>query len=92
MIDVKRAEPDEKVKQKLMPDAAMRLAFLHANRVMHWDIKLDSFLVFSFESLSEREARRLLKFEKYRLAMTDMTLTKGTGTQTNLAPVEVRGR
>ena len=74
----KRPEQTEKIKAKLMLDAARGLAYLHANVVMHRDIKPDNVLVFALnEELTVNG--KLTDFGSNRnvhMLMTNVTFTK----------------
>ena len=83
----KREEPDELIKAKLMLDAAKGLAYLHANGILHRDIKPDNVLVFSLDEVLTVNGK-LTDFGSSRninLLMTNMTFTKGVGTPTYMA-------
>ena len=47
----KLAEPEDKVKAKVMLDAARCLTDLNSNRILHQDIKPDNVRVFSLEQV-----------------------------------------
>ena len=84
----RRAEPDEHVKAKLMLDPAKGLEYLHANGILHRDIKPDNVLVFSLDEVLDVNGK-LTDFGSSRnvnLLMTNMTFTKGVGTPVYMAP------
>ena len=85
---MKRAEPAEMIKVKLMLDAAKGLAYLHANGILHRDIKPDNVLVFSLGEVLDVNGK-LTDFGSSRnvnMLMTNMTFTKGVGTPVYMAP------
>ena len=85
---VKRPEPSEQIKAKLMLDAAKGLEYLHANGVLHRDIKPDNVLVFSLDEVLNVNGK-LTDFGSSRninMLMTNMTFTKGIGTPKYMAP------
>ena len=89
----KRGEPDDRVKAKLMLDAAMGLESLHGNWILHRDIKPDNVLVFSLDGVITVNGK-LTDFGSSRnvnVLMTNMTFTKGIGSPTYMAP-EVLGK
>ena len=76
---LKRPEPNEEVKLKLVLDAAKGLAYLHANGILHRDIKPDNVLVFSLDEELDVDGK-LTDFGSSRninILMTNMTFTKG---------------
>ena len=84
----KRDEPSERMKAKLMLDAAKGLAYLHENGILHRDIKPDNVLVFSLDKVIAVNGK-LTDFGSSRninLLMTNMTFTKGIGTPVYMAP------
>ena len=84
----KKNEPSERVKVKLMLDAAKGLAYLHENGVLHRDIKPDNVLVFALDSVIVVNGK-LTDFGSSRninMLMTNMTFTKGIGSPTYMAP------
>ena len=84
----KRNAPSDKIKAKLMLDSARGLAYLHANGILHRDIKPDNVLVFSLDEVLEVNGK-LTDFGSSRninLLMTNMTFTKGVGSPTYMAP------
>ena len=85
---VKRPEPSEQIKAKLMLDAAKGLEYLHANGVLHRDVKPDNVLVFSLDEELAVNGK-LTDFGSSRnvnMLMTNMTFTKGVGSPTYMAP------
>lgn len=84
----KRPEPEERVKVKVMLDAAKGLAYLHENGILHRDVKPDNVLVFSLDEEIDVNGK-LTDFGSSRninLLMTNMTFTKGIGSPTYMAP------
>ena len=84
----KRPEPDERIKTKVLLDAARGLAYLHSNGILHRDVKPDNVLVFSLDEVLTVNGK-LTDFGSSRninLLMTNMTFTKGIGTPTYMAP------
>ena len=84
----KRDEPSDKIKTKLMLDAAKGLAYLHGNGILHRDVKPDNVLVFSVDEVLNVNGK-LTDFGSSRninLLMTNMTFTKGVGSPTYMAP------
>ena len=84
----KRDEPFEEIKAKLMLDAAKRLAYLHANGILHRDIKPDNVLVFDLDEELAVNGK-LTDFGSSRninLLMTNMTFAKPFGTPVYMAP------
>ena len=84
----KRPEPSERIKVKVMLDAAKGLAYLHSNGILHRDIKPDNVLVFSLDEEFEVNWK-LTDFGSSRnvnMLMTNMTFTKGVGTPVYMAP------
>ena len=86
----KRPEPEERVKVKLMLDGAKGLEYLHANGVLHRDIKPDFVHVLVFSLAEELSVNgKLTDFGSSRninMLMTGMTFTKGVGSPTYKAP------
>ena len=79
LMDCIKKRPEQtEIKAKLMLDAARGLAYLHANGVMHRDIKPDNVLVFALnEELTVNG--KLTDFGSSRnvhMLMTNMTFTK----------------
>ena len=84
----KRPEPHEKIKTKVLLDAAKGLQYLHGNGILHRDIKPDNVLVFSLDEVIGVNGK-LTDFGSSRnvnLLMTNMTFTKGVGSPTFMAP------
>ena len=84
----KQAEPEERIKIKLVLDAAKGLEYLHSNGILHRDIKPDNVLVFSIDEVIGVNGK-LTDFGSSRnvnLLMTNMTFTKGIGSPTYMAP------
>ena len=80
---IKRSEPIEKAKTKLMLDTAKGLAYLHGNPVLHWDVKPDNVLVFSLDEELTVNGK-LMDFRSGQnvvLLMTNMTSSMGIGNQ-----------
>ena len=85
---VKRPEPSERIKVKLMLDGVRGLSYLHGNGVLHRDIKPDNVLVFSLDEVMTVNGK-LTDFWSSRninMLMTNMTFSKGVGTPTYMAP------
>ena len=77
----KRPEPENKIKAKVMLDAARGLAYLHTNGILHSDTKPDNAFVFLLEDVLVADGR-LKDFWSSRnvnMLMTNMTFTKGIG-------------
>ena len=72
----KRPEPENKIKAKVMLDAARGLAYLHANGILHRDIKPDNVLVFYLDDVLDINGK-LTVFVSSRnfMLMTNMTFT-----------------
>ena len=71
-----------------MRSAARGLEYLHANGVLHRDIKPDNVLVFSLDEVISVNGK-LTDFGSSRninMLMTNMTFTKGVGSPTYMAP------
>ena len=84
----KRDGPSDRVRAKLMLDAARGLAYLHANGILHRDIKPDNVLVFSLDEVLTVNGK-LTDFGSSRnvnMLMTNLTFTKGIGSPTYMAP------
>ena len=74
-------EPDEKIKAKVMLDAAKGLEYLHENGIPHRDIKQDNVLVFSLDEELEVNVK-LTDFGSSRdvnMLMTNMKFAKSVG-------------
>ena len=61
----KRPEPSDKIKTKVVLDAAKGLAYLHMNGILHRDIKPDNVLIFSLDEVLEVN-RKLTDFMSNR--------------------------
>ena len=62
------------------------MAYLHANRVLHRDLKPDNVLVFSLDEVLTVNGK-LTDFGSSRNTnMTNMTFTRGVGSPTYMAP------
>ena len=74
----KRADPDDRVNAKVMLDAAKGLEYLHANGVLHRDIKPDNVLVFSLNEVLDVNWKLtdLGSSRNVNMLMTNMTFTK----------------
>ena len=84
----KRSEPADRLKAKVMLDAAKGLAYLHGNGILHRDVKPDNVLVFSLDEELAVNGK-LTDFGSSRnvnMLMTNMTFTKGVGTPIYMAP------
>ncbi|ELP87586.1 serine/threonine protein kinase HT1, putative [Entamoeba invadens IP1] len=84
----KTNEIDEKIKLKMILDAAKGILYLHENGILHRDIKPDNILVISLD-LNDKVNAKLTDFGSSRnvnLLMTNMTFTKGIGTPVFMAP------
>ena len=84
----RRAEPEARIKAKVMVDAARGLAYLHANGILHRDVKPDNVLVFALDEELAVNGK-LTDFGSSRnvnMLMTNMTFTKGVGTPIYMAP------
>ena len=83
-----RAAPPKRITAKVLLDAARGLAYLHANGILHRDIKPDNVLVFSLDDIITVNGK-LTDFGSSRninAMMTNMTFTKGIGTPVYMAP------
>ena len=79
-----RSESDERIKTKIVFDAAKGLASLHENDALHWDIKPDNVPVISLDKIISVNGK-LTDFGSSRnvnMLMTNMTFTKGIGPPT----------
>ena len=86
----KRAEQplNEKMRLKMVLDAALGIDYLHQNGILHRDIKPDNFLIVSLEE-DIRANCKLTDFGSARntnALMTNLTFTKGIGTPAYMAP------
>ncbi|ELP90596.1 serine-threonine protein kinase, putative [Entamoeba invadens IP1] len=87
-IEKKKKELNEKMKLKIMYDAAKGIEYLHMNNTLHRDIKPDNILIFSEEE-NEIVNAKLTDFGSARaisLYKTALTLTKQIGTLAFMAP------
>ena len=83
----KRMQQDGDVKEKVMPDVAMGLAYLHFNGILHRDIKPDNLSVFSLDDVLSVNCK-LMDFGSSRninMLLTNMSSTKGHGSLINMA-------
>ena len=83
---------NNKMRVKLMADAAKGIKYLHENGILHRDIKPDNFLVITLEENVNVNAK-LTDFGSSRnvnMMMTNMTFTKGVGTPKYMAPEVLR--
>ncbi|ELP86086.1 protein serine/threonine kinase, putative [Entamoeba invadens IP1] len=84
----KRAQPSKAILNSFEYNVAKGIQYLHANDILHRDIKPDNILIFSIEKTSVINAK-LTDFGSSRninMLMTNMTFTKGIGTPTYMAP------
>ena len=79
----------DKMRIKILLDAARGIEYLHTNGILHRDIKPDNILVFDIEHNEGVVNGKLTDFGSARninLLMTNMTFSKGVGTPVFMAP------
>ncbi|ELP86704.1 protein kinase domain containing protein, partial [Entamoeba invadens IP1] len=79
---------ENKIKIKIVLDAAYGISYLHSNGILHRDIKPDNILVVALD-FDQKVNAKLTDFGSSRninMMMTNMTFTKGIGTPVFMAP------
>ena len=81
---------NEKIRIKIILDAAKGISYLHNNGILHRDIKPDNILIFDIEHYTNEFINsKLTDFGSSRntnILMTNMTFSKGIGTPIYMSP------